>query len=121
MITVCPFQYFLHFFLKFPIEHENCTLTDDGWIKFPGNPNPIVWIPPSYRKCLWTPGTKCIISSDGYTKLSFRECVYGENWANCIEDFLNEPAGEGLLGRKRRTSAVDAYVNAKKGKRDYGL
>ncbi|KIK50632.1 hypothetical protein GYMLUDRAFT_252817 [Collybiopsis luxurians FD-317 M1] len=66
--------------------HENWTLTDDGWIKFPGNPNPIVWIPPSYRKHLWTPGTKCIISSDGYTKLSFRDCVYGENWARCIED-----------------------------------
>ncbi|KIK52253.1 hypothetical protein GYMLUDRAFT_251391 [Collybiopsis luxurians FD-317 M1] len=67
-------------------KHENWTLTDDGWIKFPGNPNPIVWIPPSYRKHLWTPGTKCIISSDGYTKLSFRDCVYGENWARCIED-----------------------------------
>ncbi|KIK60487.1 hypothetical protein GYMLUDRAFT_609660 [Collybiopsis luxurians FD-317 M1] len=65
-------------------DHDDWTLTPDGWIRFPNRPHPIVWIPPPYRLHLWTARTASIISRHGYTKLSFQNCVFGENWAKCI-------------------------------------
>ncbi|KIK66251.1 hypothetical protein GYMLUDRAFT_218382 [Collybiopsis luxurians FD-317 M1] len=62
------------------------TLKDDGWIEFTDNLNPIVWVPPQFRHFLWTPLTMCIISRNGYTQFSFRNCVYGDNWTTCIHD-----------------------------------
>ncbi|KAF5362588.1 hypothetical protein D9757_013311 [Collybiopsis confluens] len=64
---------------------EYWTIDSDGWIKLPSNPEPVVWIPPRYRRNLWTPRTTCIISRHGYTKLSLEDCVYGQEWAKCIE------------------------------------
>ncbi|THU87618.1 WD40 repeat-like protein [Dendrothele bispora CBS 962.96] len=59
------------------------TLSDDGWIYFPNNKEGIVWIPPQFRENFWSEETLLIISKAGYNKVSFRDCVYGENWAQC--------------------------------------
>ncbi|KAE9383988.1 WD40 repeat-like protein, partial [Gymnopus androsaceus JB14] len=58
----------------------------DGWIIFPRLPHGIIWIPPQFRKLLWRPQNTCIISRTGYNKISFEDCVYGEEWFHCIED-----------------------------------
>ncbi|KIK66265.1 hypothetical protein GYMLUDRAFT_929463 [Collybiopsis luxurians FD-317 M1] len=69
-----------------PNNNTKWTLKDDGWIEFPDNLNPIVWVPPQFCYFLLTPPTICIISLNGYTKFSFCNCVYGDNWATCIHD-----------------------------------
>ncbi|KAE9388448.1 WD40 repeat-like protein [Gymnopus androsaceus JB14] len=66
--------------------HNNWNLSSDGWITFPNCPHGIVWIPSQFCKPLWRPQNSCIISRVGYTKFSFADCVYGEEWFNCVED-----------------------------------
>ncbi|KAJ4479266.1 hypothetical protein J3R30DRAFT_3670085 [Lentinula aciculospora] len=58
-------------------------LASDGWILVQNIP--IVWIPPQFRKLLWTPRTTCIISQNGYSRFTFKDCVVGEKWTRCIE------------------------------------
>ncbi|KAF5365041.1 hypothetical protein D9757_013092 [Collybiopsis confluens] len=65
-----------------PVTHCHWALDTDGWIRFPNNPFPVLWIPPSFRQLLWTPQTACIISKHGYTMLSFDDYVFGTNWAD---------------------------------------
>ncbi|KIK50916.1 hypothetical protein GYMLUDRAFT_252533, partial [Collybiopsis luxurians FD-317 M1] len=73
-----------------PISHDDVNphwiLSSNGWIQLSHIPSPIIWIPHPFRRMLWTPGTKCIISRFGYNKLSFQNCVYGMNWTQCISD-----------------------------------
>ncbi|KAE9384199.1 hypothetical protein BT96DRAFT_892566, partial [Gymnopus androsaceus JB14] len=66
--------------------HNHWHLSSDGWIIFPHLPHGIIWIPPQFRKLLWRPQNTCIISRTGYNKISFEDCVYGEEWFHCIED-----------------------------------
>ncbi|KAE9391662.1 hypothetical protein BT96DRAFT_925137 [Gymnopus androsaceus JB14] len=66
--------------------HHYWSLSRKGWIKFPNSPPNVIWIPPQFQQLLWRPQNTCIISRKGYTKLSFLDCVYGEQWSDCIED-----------------------------------
>ncbi|KAF5344804.1 hypothetical protein D9758_014415 [Tetrapyrgos nigripes] len=60
------------------------TLDDKGWVYFPGQAEGTIWIPPQFRdSLLWKAENTCIISKEGYNKISFDECVYGEDWAKC--------------------------------------
>ncbi|KAE9383340.1 hypothetical protein BT96DRAFT_844091, partial [Gymnopus androsaceus JB14] len=68
------------------LAHNNWNLSSDGWITFPNCPHCIFWIPSQFCKPLWRPQNSCIISRVGYTKFSFADCVYGEEWFNCVED-----------------------------------
>ncbi|KAE9383358.1 WD40 repeat-like protein, partial [Gymnopus androsaceus JB14] len=62
------------------VAHNHWHLSSDGWIIFPHLPHGIIWIPPQFRKLLWRPQNTCIISRTGYNKISFEDCVYGEEW-----------------------------------------
>ncbi|KAE9403149.1 WD40 repeat-like protein [Gymnopus androsaceus JB14] len=72
--------------IEFLEAHNNWNLSSDGWITLPNCPYGIIWIPPQFRKLLWRPRNLCIISQLGYTKLSFKNCVYGAEWFHCIEE-----------------------------------
>ncbi|KAF5350343.1 hypothetical protein D9758_012800 [Tetrapyrgos nigripes] len=61
------------------------TLDDEGWVHFPSQSSGIVWIPPQFRELLWRAENTLIISRQGYNKILFDECVYGENWAQCYD------------------------------------
>ncbi|KAJ3916525.1 quinon protein alcohol dehydrogenase-like superfamily [Lentinula edodes] len=61
-------------------------LAINGWLYFLDNQTtPIIWIPPLFRRNLWTNRTRFIISRNGYIKLSFKDLVYGDKWTQCIE------------------------------------
>ncbi|THU89208.1 WD40 repeat-like protein [Dendrothele bispora CBS 962.96] len=62
------------------------TLDYDGWISFPPNPHKLFWIPPEFSNSLCTPQMPVLISRYGYTHISFDNCVYGEDWAQCYDD-----------------------------------
>ncbi|THU94401.1 WD40 repeat-like protein [Dendrothele bispora CBS 962.96] len=62
----------------------NWKLSEDGWIYFPGQFQGVFWIPQQYRVFLWRSQNTCLISKSGYNKISFSNCVYGENWTKCV-------------------------------------
>ncbi|THU86869.1 WD40 repeat-like protein [Dendrothele bispora CBS 962.96] len=67
-------------------QNNNWTLGNDGWVSCPPNPQKIFWIPPDFSHSLLTPQNPVIISRYGYTKISFDNCVYGEDWAQCYSE-----------------------------------
>ena len=58
-------------------------MTNDGWILLPNVNNGIVWVPEQYRKNLIADETLVVISVHGYNRISFVNCVYGEDWHKC--------------------------------------
>jgi len=58
-------------------------IANDGWIYLPNVNTGIVWIPEQYRKNLIADETLVMISVDGYNRISFVNCVYGEDWHKC--------------------------------------
>jgi len=71
--------------ILFPDVASNENDKDHGWICIPNEEKGIIWVPPMYRKNLWRPQNSIIISPDGYTKISLKDCVYGEKWAECYD------------------------------------
>ncbi|KAF5354465.1 hypothetical protein D9758_012418 [Tetrapyrgos nigripes] len=64
--------------------NKTWTLDDNGWVHFPHiSDHGIVWIPPSFRPLLCRAQNPFIISKQGYTKIDFSDCVYGEEWTKC--------------------------------------
>ncbi|THU97559.1 WD40 repeat-like protein [Dendrothele bispora CBS 962.96] len=59
------------------------TLDDDGWVLFPPNPYKLFWIPHEFSHSLWRSQNTLFISRYGYTRISFDQCVYGEDWVKC--------------------------------------
>ncbi|KAH9942674.1 hypothetical protein B0H21DRAFT_696253, partial [Amylocystis lapponica] len=56
----------------------------NGWI-LGENQELLLWIPPMYRKGLWSPRTKVIIGIPS-TKLDFSHFVHGTSWVKCHSD-----------------------------------
>ncbi|THU81918.1 hypothetical protein K435DRAFT_872840, partial [Dendrothele bispora CBS 962.96] len=62
------------------------TLDNDGWVSCPPNSQKVFWIPPEYSHLLSIHQNPLIISKYGSTNISFDNCVYGEDWAQCYSE-----------------------------------
>ncbi|THU80855.1 WD40 repeat-like protein [Dendrothele bispora CBS 962.96] len=61
-------------------------LDKDGWVSCPTNPQKVLWIHPEFSHSLSIHQNPLIISRYGHTNISFDNCVYGENWAQCYSE-----------------------------------
>jgi len=43
-------------------------------------------VPLTFSQTLWRAQNTLIISKDGYTKISFKEIVFWEKWAQCYSE-----------------------------------
>ncbi|KAF5371914.1 hypothetical protein D9757_011496 [Collybiopsis confluens] len=80
--TFCITNEFGQILFSGSLHNTQWTLSNDGWIKFPNIPFPLLWVPPPFRQPFWMPRTICIISKEGYTKLSFDTFLFGAKWAD---------------------------------------
>ncbi|THU88525.1 WD40 repeat-like protein [Dendrothele bispora CBS 962.96] len=67
-------------------QNHNWTLDNDGWVSCPFNPQKVFWIPPEFTQSLSIHQNHLIISRYGHTDISFDNCVYGEDWAQCYSE-----------------------------------
>ncbi|THU86877.1 WD40 repeat-like protein [Dendrothele bispora CBS 962.96] len=63
-------------------QNNHWTLNNDGWVSCP-NSQKVFWIPPEFSQSLSIHQNPVIISRYGCTNVSFDNCVYGEDWAQC--------------------------------------
>ncbi|THU91294.1 WD40 repeat-like protein [Dendrothele bispora CBS 962.96] len=64
-------------------QNNHWTLDNDGWVSCPPNPQKVFWIPPEFSQSLSIHQNPLIISQYGSTNISFDNCVYGDDWAQC--------------------------------------
>ena len=62
-------------------DHQNFHLQNDGWIVSPHR-QLLLWVPPSYHKFLYTPGTHLIIPR-GTPELDLSTMAHGPTWHKC--------------------------------------
>ncbi|THU93196.1 hypothetical protein K435DRAFT_840359 [Dendrothele bispora CBS 962.96] len=64
-------------------QNNHWTLDKDGWVSCPPDHQKVFWIPPEFSQSLSIHQNPLIISQYGSTNISFDNCVYGEDWAQC--------------------------------------
>ncbi|THU86878.1 WD40 repeat-like protein [Dendrothele bispora CBS 962.96] len=67
-------------------QNNDWTLDNDGWVSCSSNPQKVFWIPPEFSQSLSIHQNPVIISRYGHTDISFDNCVYGEDWAQCYSE-----------------------------------